>query len=336
MKLGELSGWKSDPLMNSEIVVFFKKLFLDAWQISSYLFKIMIPIIIVVKVLQETGGIVLLGKLLAPVMQIVGLPGSMGLVWATTIIANIYTGILVFLSLTAYEPLTTAQTTVLATMMLVAHNLPIELRIAQKAGARMRFMLLVRMGGALLLGWILCRSYEWGGWLQHRNVAKWMPQIEDSSLLTWAFSQVRGLAMIFLIIFGLLLLMKIFDRLRINALMTRMLNPVLGLLGIGPAASPITIIGMTLGLGYGGGLIIQEAASGRIGRQDVLFSLTLMGLSHSLVEDTLAVAIMGAHFSGILWARVVFSLIVVYLLVKVISRFPERIMKIFFVRTPAV
>ncbi|MHC1725424.1 MAG: nucleoside recognition domain-containing protein [Syntrophobacteraceae bacterium] len=321
--------------MNSVIIDYFKKLFMDAWQISRHLFKIMIPIVIVVKILQETGGIALLGNLLAPVMHIVGLPGSMGLVWATTIVANIYTGIVVFLSLTAYEPLSAAQTTVLATMMLVAHNLPIELRIAQKAGARMRFMLLLRMGGALALGWMLCRSYEWGGWLQYQNAAKWMPQIEDSSLPIWAFSQVRGLAMIFLIISGLLLVLRIFDRLGINALMTRMLNPVLGLLGIGPAASPITIIGMTLGLGYGGGLIIQEVATGRIGRQDVLFSLTLMGLSHSLVEDTLAVAIMGAHFSGILWARVLFSMIVVYLLVKLISSFSERTLSIFFVRPTA-
>ena len=122
----------------------------------------MIPIIIAVKILQEFGAVDALGKILSPVMGIVGLPGSMGLVWATTILSNIYTGIVVFVSVTANESLTVAQTTVLASMMLVAHNLPIELRIAQKAGARLRFMGLLRMGGAFVLGWGLFRIYQLG------------------------------------------------------------------------------------------------------------------------------------------------------------------------------
>ena len=80
----------------------------------------MIPIIIAIRILQEFGAVDALGKVLSPVMGIVGLPGSMGLVWATTILSNIYTGIVVFVAVSANEPLTVAQTTVLASMMLVA------------------------------------------------------------------------------------------------------------------------------------------------------------------------------------------------------------------------
>ena len=39
----------------------------------------------------------------------------------------------------AAEIVTTAQATVLATMMLIAHTLPVELRIAQKSGPRLLF-----------------------------------------------------------------------------------------------------------------------------------------------------------------------------------------------------
>ncbi len=131
-------------------------------QISLTLFRIMIPVIIAVKILQQFGAVAALGEILSPVMRIVGLPGSMGLVWATTILSNIYTGIVVFVSVSANESLTVAQTTVLGTMMLVAHSLPIELRIAQKAGARLRFMGLFRMGGAFVLGWALFRLYSLG------------------------------------------------------------------------------------------------------------------------------------------------------------------------------
>lgn len=292
----------------------------------------MVPVIIGVKVLQEIGGIEILGKLLSPIMQLVGLPGSMGLVWATTMATNIYTGMVAFASLSAIEPVTVAQTTVLVCLMLVAHNLPVELRIAQKAGTRLPFMFLLRTGGALIFGWILFRIYQWGGWLQQPNVIKWMPQTADPSLFAWATAQVRQLAMIFLIIMALLLLLKTLQRIGLTTIMVRFLTPVLRLMGIGPSASTITIVGMTLGLAYGGGLIIHEAASGRIEKKDVLFSLTLMAFSHSLIEDTILVAILGGDLSGILWGRVIFSMLAVYLLVKLISGLSERVREILFLR----
>jgi hypothetical protein len=118
--------------------------------------------------------------------------------------------------------------------------------------------------------------------------------------------------------------------------MVRILDPILRLLGIGPSASTLTIVGMTLGIAYGGGLIIQEAASGRLDKQDVLFSLSLMGLCHSLIEDTLALSLIGADLSGTLWARVAFSLMAVFLLVKVVSRLSELTLERFFVRPPTL
>ncbi len=320
--------------MQSALVEFSGKLLAETVEISLRLFRIMIPVIIAVKILRELGAVAALGKILSPVMGIVGLPGAMGLVWATTILSNIYTGIVVFISVQANEPLTVAQTTVLATMMLVAHNLPIELRIAQKAGARLRFMGLLRMGGAFVLGWALFRVYRLAGLLQEQNTPKWLPRVDDTSIPTWAVSQGRELIMIFFIIMGLLLVLRILNRIGITVIMTRLLTPVLRLLGIGPSACTLTIVGMTLGLAYGGGLIIQESVSGRVDRQDVLFSLTLMGLCHSLLEDTLAVAITGANLSGILWARLVFSLMVVFLLVKLISRLSEKTLNWFFLRPP--
>ncbi|MBU1294802.1 MAG: hypothetical protein KKD82_08265, partial [Gammaproteobacteria bacterium] len=52
------------------------------------LYKIMIPMIIIIKVVEEFGGIELLSQWLSPVMSFVGLPSEMGLVWATTLVTN--------------------------------------------------------------------------------------------------------------------------------------------------------------------------------------------------------------------------------------------------------
>jgi len=288
-------------------------------RISLELYKIMIPIIIAVKILQELGLIAWLALPLAPVMHLVGLPGEMGLVWATALVNNIYGSMIVFVSLAGQHDLTVAQVTVLGVMILIAHGLPVELQIVRKSGPRMGFQALLRIGGALLLGWMLSKLYAWGGWLQEPNVILWQPEPESEGLLAWGLGQAQNLAMVFVIILALTLIMRVFTAIGLTGLCVRLLAPVLRLLGIGPAAGTLTIVGMVMGLAYGGGMIMHEAHSGKVGSKDIFSSLSLMGLSHSVFEDTLLMIVIGGHVSGLLWARIIFTLVVIALLVRVVA-----------------
>jgi len=276
--------------------------------------------------------VAVLGKLLAPVMSVVGLPGEMGLVWATAMVANIYGGLVVFAAVAPGLNVTVAQVSVLATMILVAHTLPIELRIAQKAGPRLRFMGTLRFGGALLLGFLLHQVYSVGGLLQ-TPARMLLTPAEEATWLRWAIGQGRLIGYIFAVILALLVLMRLLKWLGVTGLLCRMLSPVLRLLGMSEQAAPITIIGMVLGLSFGGGLIIQEARSGGLGKRDVFYSLALMGLAHSLIEDTLLMAALGAHWSATLLGRLVFAVVVVFLLVKLLSLVSDRTFDRMFFRT---
>ncbi len=302
-------------------------LFRDALKLSLDLFKIMVPVIIVVKILKELDLIKYLATPLGPVMTAVGLPAEMGLVWATAMLNNLYGAIIVLLSLVKDTPISTAQATVLCAMMLVAHSLPIELKIAQTSGPRLMFQALCRLSSALLLGWMLHIFYSRSGLLQQpvdilfRPEAKFVSRKESLSL--WALGETQNLLSIFFIILGLFLLMRLLKKFRIIDAMNRMLSPILKLMGIGPKASAITVIGLSLGISYGGGLIIHEARSGRVHKRDVFYSLTLMGLSHALIEDTLLMVMVGGRLSGVLWARLAYSLLAVTLLVKISTRLPE-------------
>lgn len=300
-----------------------KKLVWEATDITLSLFRIMVPILIAVKILKELGMIEILAGWLAPVMQMVGLPGSMGLAWASAMLNTFYAGLIVFASLSADNPLTVAQTTVLYSIMLVAHGLPMELAIARKAGARPVAMGLFRVGCGFLFGLCLHHIYQWGGWLQQPNVLAWVPPSQEPSLVSWAVNQAKTLAMIYVIILALVILLRILARLGITGIITRLLQPVLTVLGIGSSAATITIVGMTLGLAYGGGLIIREANSDRIDKRDIFSALALMGLCHSLIEDTLLTVILGGDMSGVFWGRIVFSMACVFLLVRVISRISD-------------
>jgi spore maturation protein SpmB len=306
--------------------VFGKQAWSEAFQVSCRLFKIMIPILIGVKILQESGLIVYLAKPLNPVMQLMGLPGETGLIWATAMVNNLYSGMIVFLTLADSMQLTVAQVTVLSTAMLVAHALPIEVKIAQSAGTRFVFQALSRIGGGFVLGWLLHQLYSLTGWLQGPNVIFWQGEVPTHpNLWSWALNQATNLGLIFLIILALVLLMRIMHRLRIVDALIWLLRPVLHFLGIGREAATLTIIGMVMGLTYGGGLIIQESKSGQVAPQDVFSSLTLMGLTHSLIEDTLLLSLLGAHMSGILWGRLVFSLLAVALLVRLLPLLPQKV-----------
>ncbi len=59
-----------------------KRSFRDACGIFWELFRIILPITIATRVLEQLGLIDKLGDFLAPLMHLVGLPGEMGLVWS--------------------------------------------------------------------------------------------------------------------------------------------------------------------------------------------------------------------------------------------------------------
>jgi hypothetical protein len=313
-----------------------KALVREAARTSSTLFVIMIPISVATRLLQQAGLVDVLGRLLEPVMGIVGLPGALGLVWATAMVTNIYAAMVVFASLSSGLNLTVAQVTTLCTMILVAHALPLESRISQKAGVRLRFMLVLRIVGALALGWGLSVTYSAGSFLQAPNTTFWCPPATDDSWLAWGSSMGKTMGYIFVIILALLMLMKVLERVGVIRLLTRLLEPVLEALGMSASAAPVTIIGMSLGISFGGGLIIQEARSGKLTRRDVFASLALMGLCHSLIEDTLLMVVLGAHVSGILWARLAFALIVAFVLVRCVAKLSEGRFERLFCRPAAV
>ena len=292
----------------------------------------MIPIIIIVKIIEELGGIKYIAMALEPMMTLVGLPASMGLVWATTMITNIYGGMIIFMTSASSESLSVAQVTILGSMMLLAHALPIEVRIAQKAGVRVIFTLLLRIGGALLLGYLLLKIYNAGDYLSQANTPLWKPpQITDDSLFTWVISQIKTLFQVFLIISVLVIFLKLLKLSGIEKLFAFILKPLLKILGLSEKTTSITIVGITLGLTYGGGLLINEANKGELSKMDVFGSISLLAIGHSLIEDTLLIMLLGAHLSGILYARVVFSIILIAIIIHIVKRLNQTVFERIFV-----
>ena len=291
-------------------------------EVTWILYKLMVPVIVLVKLLEELGAIGWITALLAPLMHWVGLPESMGLVWATAMLTNIYAGLVVFYPLALSEPLTVAQVTVLAILILAAHSLPMEVQVARKAGIRVAVTLLLRIGGGMLLGLMLHWGYTLGEFHQQANQLIWQPAPPQTGWAAWGLQQLSYLLVVFGVITVLLTLMRILRLIGVERLMIWLLQPVLRVLGIGPKATTVTIIGITLGLSFGAGILIREVQAGHIPRADIFSSIMLLGVCHSLIEDTLLLMLIGAQADGVLWARLVFSLLLIGLLSRLYRRLP--------------
>lgn len=297
-----------------------RQLAAEVWAVYLALLKVMVPALIVVKALELAGVGEGLAWLLSPTMVLVGLPDTMGIVWATTLLTNLYTGIAVYASLVVHDPLSVAQVTVLASMMLVSHALPVEGAIARACGVSWRVTLALRVGGALALGALLNLLYGGLALLQQPAQLRWQPAAGSDSLAAWALDQLVMLGMVLLIIAALMTLLRLLRALGVERLMHRLLNPALRLVGIHRDAANATVIGLTLGLSFGGGLLIRESRSGLLPPREVFLVMCLLGLCHSLIEDSLLVLLLGADLSGVLWLRLAFALAVVAL----IARWPRR------------
>lgn len=304
----------------------------DGARIFWQFFMLAFPIVVAVRVLDLWFDFTArAGAVLSPLMALVGLPGDAGVIWATAIFVNVYSGLILTAELWDVLALTGAQATVLSVIMLIAHSLPVEVRIAQKAGVRAPVTLLARLGGALALGALLSAIYRYGNWLQDPAVLLLSsPSVAVLGWGAWLWQQGQNWLLIFAALTVLLALIRIMKITKAERLLFWLLSPLLRRIGIGRRASTLTMIGMTLGLSYGGALLIGEAKNGNIPGRDILCAFLLLGLCHSVIEDTPIMALIGGDLSGVLLARVLFAVIITALFAKLITKLSDARMHRYF------
>lgn len=315
--------------MSPNVIKESKNIIKNIWSIYWTLLKIMVPVLLLVKLLTIIGFTEWMTLLIEPFLSMVGLPTDVGVVIAVTALTNMYGGVIIFADVVSHLEMTLEQITVLCGIMLFAHGLPLEGAIAKKAGMPWYLTLTLRLVGGFAFGVLLHFFYQRMGYLQQPY--EMVAVIEQSSptLLAWGLTQIKSFIIIFFIIAILILLLKCLKWLRIEALFHYFLRPILRLLGISKDAINFTVIGMLLGLSFGGGLLIHESNTGKLQKKDVFLAMCFLSICHSLIEDTLLVLFLGAHVSGVLWGRLLFSAILVSSLsVFINSRVGQRVLKL--------
>ena len=301
------------------------KVISDIFHVSKTLFKVMIPTLIVVKLLQEAGLVTVLNNLMAPAMVILGLPSEMAIVLTTTMLTNPYAGLIVASEVDALNSLTVAQMSVLASFMLFTHSLPVEALISRQAGVRMRVVIALRVGCGFLFGFIISQFCAATGWFEAVAVPNLPTFVAQPGWQGWIVGQIKGLLFIQLVIIVLLFFLEFLKVIGVERLIGMVLTPFLKLMKVGPRASTIAIVGVTLGLGFGGGLLIKDVATGTIPKRDVFGVLCFINLLHSVFEDTAVVMLLGPSLVVILIIRALFAVSVIMLVMSGVLRLPDTL-----------
>ena len=259
-----------------------------------------------------------LAALLAPLMQLVGLPAETGIVWAVTILTGIYGGAGVYLSLLPALDLTVAQHSILCSMMLFAHALPVEQVVVHRVGASAWVTGAVRIIAAIAYGitanWICVET----GFLSERLES---PVTEVFATNPgWIEWLIDTLLYVFVLIFAVVALLLLMDELKALGfidLLNKLLRPLLSLVGVDRQLAPVATTGVLLGVVYGGALMIDEVRASNYSKRAVFTAMLLVSLMHALIEDTLVVLAIGANVWIVLIGRVPFALVFIFFFLRV-------------------
>jgi len=278
------------------------------------LFTIMVPVSFAVAVLQWTGALAVVSAYLSPVFALVGLPGSCAFAYLSGALLNCYSAIAVMATL----PLSGREITILSLMVLIAHNLPVEVSVQHRAGGRGAVYLVLRLAASFLSGIVLNRIMPPGvGAGTIINTAAVIPTSEGisfaSMVLNWASGSWVFFLKIFLIVIGLMMITRLLERCGIILLLERIISPIRCALGLPRSVSYLWIVANVLGLAYGSAVIIGKKKEGTISDRDIRLLNASIAVCHSLFEDTVLFAAIGAAVPWIVFPRLIIAAFFVWI-----------------------
>lgn len=291
--------------------VFFSSL-VKSVRASWSIIAIMVPVSLGVTLLQYTGLLERLARLFTPVMALVALPPEASFALLAAALINIYAGIAVMgtLGVSAWD------LNIIAVMMLTCHNLIVESAVQSKTGVSGLKMTLFRIVAAVGMGFLLSRllpeSLKLAGTLlgaAPEQAQQTLPQV----LALWTRQTGQLTLKIVVIIAAINLVIDLMRHYKAFDPVIALLRPLTALHGLPGKVAFMWMAGVLFGLAYGSGVLIAEARTGRIDK-DALLRLNLsLGISHSLIEDTLLFLAIGASLFWVLVPRMLVAAAMVWL-----------------------
>lgn len=279
-----------------------------AFATTKWLLSIMLPVSFGVMLLNYTGVLAFVSSYLAPVFELIGLPGESAFVLLTSIFTNIYTAIAIITSL----GLEGRVVTILAVMCLVAHGFIIETAVLKKTGSSVVRMVLLRLLGSFIMGAVLniLLPADTNSTISAVSVAS---ESFSVMFLTWLRSSVMLVIKVIVLIALLMIFQKILELFGIIKWISKFLKPLQVVMGLPESTSFSWIVANTLGLAYGSAIIMEQVEEGKMTTKDADLLNHHIAVSHSQLEDPLLFAAIGVSLVWMIIPRLLLGIIVVWL-----------------------
>lgn len=279
--------------------------------------KIIFPITLFVTLLGYTPVLDWIANLIAPVMNLIGLPGEAAIPLVIGNVLNLFAGIGAILSL----ELTVKEVFILAIMLSFSHNLIVESAVATKVGIKVAPIIAVRLFLAFFSAFVI--NLVWSGGSEQAIYGLASASATTAEATGWGAIILVGLETAFwgviqlaVIVIPLMLVVQIMRERGWLNVISKWLAPLTRLIGVDRNTSVTLASGLTIGLAYGAGVMIEAVKQDRVRKKDLYIVFIFLVACHAVVEDTVVFLVLGIP----VWPLLLIRLVTALLLTIVISR----------------
>ncbi|WP_088012347.1 nucleoside recognition domain-containing protein [Gottfriedia acidiceleris] len=285
-----------------------------SWKIG----KIIFPISFILTLVKETALMDWFVNILEPLMSFIGLKGDAALVLVLGNVLNLYAALGAMLPM----DLTVKEALILAVMLSFSHNLFVETTVATAVGVRASFVVLVRIGFAILSA--ICIHFFWSGGTEivHKGIA--VAEVTNQSgwdiVYTAIISSLMGILNLIKIVFPLMLVIQIAKDFGWMKYITKVLSPFTKLIGVEAKAGVTLAAGLFFGLAFGAGVMIQAVKEDGVSKRDLYLVFLFLVACHAVVEDTLLFIPLGIPVLYLFLIRFLVALVVTCIVARIVGR----------------
>ena len=273
-----------------------------------WLLKLTIPVSFAVFLLDFFGRLNVIAGWVAPLFKLIGLSGQASIVLITSFFTNIYSVIAVMTTL----GFGFREGTILAVMCLISHALIVETAIQKKTGSSPWRMIFTRLSASFIAAFMLNLILPAEAITNSENVIRSAGEFTPA-LTNWLSSMLVTTIKIVVLVNLLLIIQKILNEFELIKWILMPFSPLLKVMGLPSSTGFLWVVANTLGLGYGGAIMINEAEEGRLSRADADLLNHNIAISHSQLEDPLLFVAMGFHLGILIWPRILLAIIFVWI-----------------------
>ncbi len=301
------------------------------------LFKIMIPLVIMIKIVQEFNLLNYLVIPFYPIMELLGIPAVYSIVWLSAIFNTCYVAVTLLALFFQDYPLTVEQVSVLGITILISHSLFVEGSIVNKLKVRYGWITFIRLLSSILFGYLIHITAQTFGIMQEiaqsplygKHIEKSMTFLDLyqadifktdyiiwlSHIGVWALSQIKTLTLILIAIFIIFTIVQLMKDFNLVKKITAIFTPFLSVMKISRSNNTVTTICYMIGLSYGYGMLKEEANNSPYFKKEQPFKvITFLALAHAIVEDGLIFMFLGASGWIVILGRSLWAVLVVVIM----------------------